>query len=48
VLTANQAALEAAGHWGVPTYVYAGAPYFGQDRIDLLRWQLDRDGVARR
>lgn len=47
-LDANQSALEAAGHWGVPTFVYGGAPYFGQDRIALLRWQLDRDGIPRR
>ena len=34
-IAANQAALEAAGHWGVPTLVFNGEPFFGQDRIDL-------------
>ena len=36
----NQADLEAAGHWGVPTFAFQGEPFFGQDRIDLLRWRL--------
>jgi 2-hydroxychromene-2-carboxylate isomerase len=43
---ANQAALKAAGHWGVPTFVYASEPFFGQDRIDSLRWRLKRDGIT--
>lgn len=41
-ISANQDALEAAGHWGVPTYVFNNEPYFGQDRIELLRWRLDK------
>ena len=36
----NQEALEAAGHWGVPTMVFEGEPFFGQDRIDLLQWRV--------
>ena len=36
----NQKALETAGHWGVPTMVFEGEPFFGQDRIDLLIWRL--------
>ncbi|MEE4661617.1 MAG: DsbA family protein [Halieaceae bacterium] len=47
-IEANQAALEAAGHWGVPTMVFNGEPFFGQDRIDTLRWRLDKVGVPRR
>lgn len=43
----NQAALDAAGHWGVPTMVFRGEPFFGQDRIDTLRWRLERAGLAR-
>ena len=43
----NHAALEAAGHWGVPTMVFRGEPFFGQDRIDTLRWRLERTGLAR-
>lgn len=36
----NQSALTAAGHWGVPTLVFQGEPFFGQDRIELLQWRL--------
>jgi 2-hydroxychromene-2-carboxylate isomerase len=43
----NHQALDAAGHWGVPTMVFRGEPFFGQDRIDTLRWRLDRAGLAR-
>lgn len=38
----NHKRLEAAGHWGVPTAVFRGEPFFGQDRIDTLRWRLDQ------
>jgi 2-hydroxychromene-2-carboxylate isomerase len=44
---ANQVDLEAAGHWGVPTFEFNGEPFFGQDRIDTLRWQLEKHGLAR-
>jgi 2-hydroxychromene-2-carboxylate isomerase len=47
-IEANQRALEDAGHWGVPTMVLDGEPFFGQDRIDLLRWRLERNGVRAR
>ena len=47
-LDANQAALEAAGHWGVPCFVFEGEPFFGQDRVTLLRWRLDQRGIAKR
>lgn len=43
----NQQALTAAGHWGVPTMVLRDEPFFGQDRIDTLRWRLDQYGLAR-
>ncbi len=46
-IAANQQALEAAGHWGVPTFVFDGEPFFGQDRIDTLRWRLDASGLRR-
>lgn len=45
---ANHAALEAAGGWGVPTMVFEGEPFFGQDRIDTLRWRLEKAGVPKR
>ena len=43
----NHDGLEAAGHWGVPTMVLRDEPFFGQDRIDTLRWRLDQYGLAR-
>jgi 2-hydroxychromene-2-carboxylate isomerase len=43
---ANQEALDTSGHWGVPTFVYCGEPFFGQDRIDSLCFQLNKDGLA--
>jgi 2-hydroxychromene-2-carboxylate isomerase len=43
----NQEALEQAGHWGVPTMVVRNEPFFGQDRIDTLRWRLEQYGLAR-
>jgi len=44
----NQEALEAAGHWGVPTMVFEGEPFFGQDRLDLLCWRLKQAGLEER
>ncbi|MEO1081869.1 MAG: DsbA family protein [Pseudomonadota bacterium] len=44
----NQEDLEAIGHWGVPTLALRGEPFFGQDRVETLRWRLDKLGVARR
>jgi 2-hydroxychromene-2-carboxylate isomerase len=46
-IEANQDALQASGHWGVPTMVFRDEPFFGQDRIDTLRWRLDLAGLAR-
>ena len=42
----NQVDLEATGHWGVPTFEFNGEPFFGQDRIDTLRWRLEKNGFA--
>ena len=47
-IVTNQAALEKAGHWGVPTLVFDGEPFFGQDRIDMVRWRMEQKGLARR
>lgn len=47
-IEANQAALAKAGHWGVPTFVFRGEPFFGQDRVEMLRWTLDQHGIANR
>lgn len=47
-IAANQKALEAAGHWGVPTLVFDGEPFFGQDRIDLALWRMKQKGLEKR
>jgi 2-hydroxychromene-2-carboxylate isomerase len=47
-IESNQEALEAAGHWGVPTMVFEGEPFFGQDRLDLLLWRLESAGLEER
>lgn len=47
-IAANQAALESAGHWGVPTLVFEGEPFFGQDRIAMVQWRLEQKGLTRR
>lgn len=46
-IDANQAALDASGHWGVPTMVFEGEPFFGQDRIETLRWRLGTAGLSK-
>ncbi len=48
IIATNHADLEAIGHWGVPTFAFQGEPFFGQDRIDVLRWRLAQQGVRRR
>lgn len=45
---ANQAALEASGHWGVPTLVFDGEPFFGQDRIEMALWRMQQKGLEKR
>lgn len=47
-IAANQRALEEAGHWGVPTLVLDGEPFFGQDRIAMARWRMEQKGLAAR
>jgi 2-hydroxychromene-2-carboxylate isomerase len=34
-------------HWGVPLMVFKDEAFFGQDRIDLLEWRLEKAGVKR-
>jgi 2-hydroxychromene-2-carboxylate isomerase len=43
----NEAQLTAAGMWGVPTFVFDGEPFFGQDRMDTLCWRLDQKGLGK-
>ena len=47
-IAANQEALEAAGHWGVPTLVFDGEPFFGQDRIEMALWRMKQKGLTER
>jgi 2-hydroxychromene-2-carboxylate isomerase len=44
----NEAAQKSAGHWGVPLMVFRGEPFFGQDRIDVLLWRMQKAGLTRR
>ncbi|HEY1710683.1 MAG TPA: 2-hydroxychromene-2-carboxylate isomerase [Rhizomicrobium sp.] len=48
IIQENQKAHEAAGHWGVPTMVFQGEPFFGQDRLDVLLWRLKQHGLTPR
>ena len=47
-IEANQTALEKAGHWGVPTLVFSGEPFFGQDRIEMALWRMRSKGLTPR
>jgi len=47
-IAANQDALEASGHWGVPTLVFGSEPFFGQDRIEMAQWRMEQQGLAKR
>lgn len=47
-IEANQKALETAGHWGVPTMVFEGEAFFGQDRLDVLLWRMKQNGLQER
>lgn len=47
-IAVNQQSLEDAGHWGVPTLVFDGEPFFGQDRIAMARWRMEQKGLSRR
>jgi 2-hydroxychromene-2-carboxylate isomerase len=42
----NEATQKAAGHWGVPLMVFRGEPFFGQDRIDVLLWRMQKAGLV--
>jgi len=43
----SQEDLAKSGHWGVPTFVFEGEPFFGEDRLDTLRWRLGKNGLQR-
>jgi 2-hydroxychromene-2-carboxylate isomerase len=44
----NEAAQKNAGHWGVPLFVFADEPFFGQDRLDHLLWRMRQHGLRER
>jgi len=48
VIAENQKAHHDSGHWGVPTMVFQGEPFFGQDRLDVLLWRLKENGLTER
>ncbi len=48
IITANEAAQNAAGHWGVPLMVFEGEPFFGQDRLAQLIWRMEQNGLQER
>lgn len=48
IITDNEAAQKAAGHWGVPLMAFEGEPFFGQDRLDQLIWRMKQNGLQER
>lgn len=48
IIQENQRAHLEAGHWGVPTMVFEGEPFFGQDRLDVLEWRMKQHGLRLR
>jgi 2-hydroxychromene-2-carboxylate isomerase len=48
VISDNEQAHAASGHWGVPTFVFENEPFFGQDRIGMLIWRMESKGLTRR
>ncbi len=48
IIEGNETAQNNAGHWGVPLFVFDGEPFFGQDRIDHLIWQMKQHGLQER
>jgi len=46
-IEANQRAHAESGHWGVPTMVFEGEPFYGQDRVEVLLWRMCQRGLKR-
>jgi 2-hydroxychromene-2-carboxylate isomerase len=44
----NQGAQRAGGHYGAPTMVFGGEPFFGQDRFDQMKWRMEATGLQPR
>ena len=47
LISENERRLAEVGHWGVPTFAVSGEAFFGQDRLDVLKWRLDQLGARR-
>lgn len=48
VIAQNEADQRAAGHWGVPLFVFNDEPFFGQDRLEHLIWRMRQHGLQER
>lgn len=48
IIAENERAQAMAGHGGVPLFVFRGEPFFGQDRLEFLRWRLELCGFTGR
>jgi 2-hydroxychromene-2-carboxylate isomerase len=48
IVEENQVAQRAGGHYGVPTMVFDGEPFFGQDRFAQMKWRMEARGLKAR
>ena len=48
IIDANQQAFDAADHWGAPCMVFEGETFYGQDRMDVLLWRMQQQGLSAR
>lgn len=44
----NESDQRAAGHWGVPLFVFNDEPFFGQDRLEHMIWRMRQLGLKER
>ncbi len=48
IIDENQRAFDESDHWGVPTFVFRDETFYGQDRLDLLLWRMQNEGLIER
>jgi 2-hydroxychromene-2-carboxylate isomerase len=48
IIETSQEAQREGGHYGVPLMVFAGEPFFGQDRFDQFKWRMQQKGLVKR
>jgi 2-hydroxychromene-2-carboxylate isomerase len=48
IIAESEAAEKRAGQWSVPLMAFENAPFFGQDRFEVLKWRLAQKGLKRR